>query len=38
LTDLTSLPEAQQAPAQNVQYRHDIDALNEFFGAPGLYS
>ena len=38
LTDLASLPDAQQTPAQNAQYHKDIDDLNAFFGTPGLYS
>lgn len=38
LTDLASLPDAQQTPAQNAQYHQDIDDLNAFFGTPGLYS
>jgi hypothetical protein len=37
LTDLASLPDAQQTPAQNAQYHQDIDDLNAFFGTPGLY-
>ena len=38
LRQLASLPDAQQTPAQNAEYHHDIDALNAFFGTPGLYS
>jgi hypothetical protein len=38
LKELTSLPDAQQTPAQNAAYHKDIDGLNSFFGTPGLYS
>jgi hypothetical protein len=38
LRDLAALPDAQQTPAQNAEYHHDIDALNSFFNTPGLYS
>jgi hypothetical protein len=38
LTNLASLPDAQQTPSQNQQYHTDIDALDEFFGTPGLYN
>ena len=38
LRDLATLPDAQQTPAQNAEYHHDIDALNSFFNTPGLYS
>jgi hypothetical protein len=37
LTELTSLPDAMQTPAQNATYHADIDALNAFFHTPGLY-
>lgn len=38
LKQLIALPDANQTPAQNAQYHHDINALNTFFGTPGLYS
>lgn len=38
LRQLAGLPDAQQTPAQNAEYHHDIDALNRFFHTPGLYS
>jgi hypothetical protein len=38
LKELTSLPDAQQTAAQNTAYHKDINALNNFFGTPGLYS
>ncbi len=38
LKDLAALPDAQQTPAQNAEYHNDINALNSFFGTPGLYS
>jgi hypothetical protein len=38
LKELISLPDAQQTPAQNTAYHNDINALNTFFGTPGLYS
>lgn len=38
LHQLIGLPDANQTPAQNAAYHHDINALNAFFGTPGLYS
>jgi len=38
LTELASLPDAQQTPAQNAAFHADIAALNTFFNTPGLYS
>jgi hypothetical protein len=38
LSELISLPDAQQTPEQNARYHADIDALNSFFHTPGLYS
>jgi hypothetical protein len=38
LTELISLPDAQQTPEQNARYHADIDSLNSFFHTPGLYS
>jgi hypothetical protein len=38
LHQLISLPDANQTPAQNHRYHHDINDLNNFFGTPGLYS
>ncbi len=38
LKQLISLPDAQQTAAQNAEYHADINALNTFFGTPGLYS
>lgn len=38
LTELVSLPDAQQTPEQNAAYHADINALNAFFKTPGLYS
>jgi hypothetical protein len=38
LTQLISLPDAQQTTAQNASYHADINALNTFFATPGLYS
>jgi hypothetical protein len=32
------LPDANQTPTQNAEYHHDINALNAFFGTPGLYA
>jgi hypothetical protein len=37
LTELATLPDAQQTSAENAEYHKDIDALNSFFGTPGLY-
>jgi hypothetical protein len=38
LTQLISLPDAQQTPAQNAEFHADINGLNTFFHTPGLYS
>lgn len=38
LQQLIALPDANQTPAQNHRYHHDINDLNTFFGTPGLYS
>jgi hypothetical protein len=38
LKHLIALPDANQTPAQNAAYHHDINALNGFFGTAGLYS
>jgi hypothetical protein len=38
LQNLISLPDANQTPAQNAAYHHDIAALDTFFATPGLYS
>jgi len=38
LKTLIALPDANQTPAQNTLYHHEISALNSFFGTPGLYS
>ena len=38
LTELTTLPDAQQTPAQNAAYHADIKTLNTFFNTPNLYS
>jgi hypothetical protein len=38
LRQLTALPDAEQTPAQNAEFHHDINALNTFFGTPGQYS
>lgn len=37
LRQLISLPDADQTPTQNAHYRHDIAALDDFFGTAGLY-
>jgi hypothetical protein len=37
LKQLISLPDADQTPTQNHEYRHDVAALNSLFGTPGLY-
>lgn len=38
LQQLIALPDANQTPAQNHRYHHDINDLNNFFATPGLYS
>ncbi|MEO8889835.1 MAG: DUF4232 domain-containing protein [Jatrophihabitantaceae bacterium] len=38
LRQLIALPDADQTSAQNATYRHDIAALDAFFGTPGLYT
>ena len=38
LKELTSLPDAQQSPEQNIRYHMDIEALDGFFNTPGLYT
>jgi hypothetical protein len=37
LAQLISLPDANQTPQQNTEYRHDVGALDSLFGTPGLY-
>jgi hypothetical protein len=37
LNDLTTLPVADETPAQQAQTKSDTEALNSFFGTPGLY-
>ena len=37
LTTLIALPDANQTPAQNAKWHQEINALNSFFGTPGLY-
>ena len=37
LRQLIALPDADQSPAQNATYRHDVAALDAFFGTPRLY-
>jgi hypothetical protein len=37
LRQLIALPDADQSPAQNATYRHDVRALDAFFGTPRLY-
>jgi Protein of unknown function (DUF4232) len=37
LKQLIALPDADQTPTQNAEYRHDVRALDAFFGTPRLY-
>jgi hypothetical protein len=37
LAQLITLPDADQTPTQNAEWRHDVTALDSFFQTPGLY-
>jgi hypothetical protein len=37
LTDLAAIPDTNVTPAQDDQYMSDVQALDAFFGTPGLY-
>ena len=38
LKALVKLPSGQQSSGQNMEFHIDVEALNSFFGTPGLYS